>query len=195
MKRALVIAALCVAAALAIAGCSDDSSPAPGRDAPATFDDAPPSPRGTEKSSFSALDAAAATALAEEFIRPYGTFTPAAPNPGRTWLSSWEKLADKAVAERATANFDALWGWTWDQQVQAQDVQQLAPPSVTDTGFGTLAIRIPAKRYVIGLLAHRMTDGYWQRLDFDVIIGPKTPGSADNGLTVYKVDFTVAGGA
>ncbi|MDH6284582.1 hypothetical protein [Prescottella agglutinans] len=195
MKRPTLIGALCVAVALAVSGCGGDSSSPGSKDTPATFDDTLPGRGASPSHTFAALDADAAVALATQFIRPYGTFTPAAPNPGRTWVTSWSKLADKPVIDRAEKNFDAIWGWTWDQQVQAQDVMPTAAPSVVDNGFGTLTVRLPAKRYVIGLLAHSVTDGHWQNLEFEVVVGPKTPGNADSGLTVYKADFWPTGGA
>lgn len=193
MKRLFAAIALCVAF-LALTGCADDP-PSPSN--PHTSIGAGEGLTGSSEPShsFTTVDEVAAVELATKFIKAYGTFTPAAPQPGQTWINSWRKWADKNVIEQATDTFDAMWGWTWDQQVQAQDVTPTLPASVTDQGFGTLKIQIPSKRYVLGLLARRIEDGHWQNVDFEVVVGPKKPGIDGAELTVYKIAFAVTGGA
>lgn len=175
-----------MAVALALAGCGGDSPPAP--TTPTVLPDDPGNLKVTPKHTYAEVPAADAEAFAIDFIKLYGTFSPANPDPGRTWMSSWRSLAMAEVSDRAEAEFDQTWGWTWDQQAQAQDVLPTGPAQI-DAGFGTVTVRIPARRYVLGLLAQHVEDGHWENLNFEVVVGPRTVGDADSGLAVYRVEM------
>ncbi len=180
------LAAILLAAAVALAGCGGDSPSAPAT--PTVLPDDPGNIEVTPKHTYAEVPAADAEAFAIDFIKLYGTFSPANPAPGRTWMSSWRSLAMPEVSSRAEAEFDSIWGWTWDQQVQAQDVLPAGPVQL-DAGFGTVTVRIPARRYVLGLLAQHVEDGHWENLHFEVVVGPRTVGEADSGLAVYRVEM------
>lgn len=175
-----------MAVALALAGCGGDSPPAP--ITPTALPDAPGNRGVTPKHTYAEVPAADAEAFAIDFIKLYGSFSPANPDPGRTWLSSWRSLAMPEVADRAEAEFDQTWGWSWDQQAQAQDVLPTGPAQI-DAGFGTVTVRIPARRYVVGLLAQHVEDGHWENLSFEVVVGPRTVNDADSDLAVYRVEM------
>lgn len=180
------LAALLFAAAVALAGCGGDSPPAPTTQT--VLPDDPGNLEVTPKHTYAEVPAADAEAFAIDFIKLYGTFSPANPDPGRTWLSAWRPLAMPEVSDRAEAEFDQTWGWTWDQQAQAQDVLPTGPAQL-DAGFGTVTVQIPARRYVLSLLAQHVEDGHWENLNFEVVVGPRTVGDADSGLAVYRVEM------
>lgn len=137
------------------------------------------------------VDTAAAIGLATQFITLYGTLSPANPTPGQTWIASWSQLAAGNVVADATARFDDLWNWVWEQQVQCHDVTVTGSVDVRSNEFGTVVLHIPAKRYVLGLTA-RADEGTWQDLSFDVTVGPRSPQSvSDSRLVVYLVTMTV----
>lgn len=186
------LAAVLVAVVVAVAGCgSTGNSPAPVRASSTALPDDPGVSPGTPKHTYSAVPIEAAEKFAVEFIKLYGAFTPAAPSPGRTWLESWRSRALPNVVDRAEAEFDQTWGWTWDLQVQAQDVLPAGPAQI-DAAFGTVTVRIPARRYVIGLLALRPEDGHWQNMRFDVVVGPRTPADPASELSVYRIEMSGA---
>lgn len=183
------LAAILAAMVVAVAGCgSDRVDPATVRPSSTALPDDPGASSGTPNHTYSAVPSGPAETFAVEFIKLYGTFTPAAPSPGRTWLGSWRSRALPDVVDRAEAEFDQTWGWTWDQQVQAQDVLPTGPAQL-DAAFGTVTVRIPARRYVLGLLALRPEDGYWQNLHFDVVVGPRTPADPASELAVYRIEM------
>ncbi|MFI9507351.1 hypothetical protein [Nocardia sp. NPDC052566] len=138
------------------------------------------------------VDLAAAVDLAQRFSAAYGTFSPVNPTavPGRAWIESWQPLAVDLVAEQAAATFDQLWGWTWDQQTQCHDVTVTGPVTTAPTSFGTVIVRIPAKRYVLRLSAHA-DEGTWQPVTFTVTVGPRSAASpSGSGLAVYLATMT-----
>ena len=180
------LATMLLAVAVAVAGCGGDSPPAPA--APTVLPDDPGNSEVTPKHSYAEVSAADAEDFAIDFIKRYGSFSPANPDPGRTWMSSWQSLSMPEVSDRAEAEFDQTWGWTWDQQAQAQDVLPTGPAQI-DAGFGTVTVRIPARRYVLGLLAQHANDGHWENMYFEVVVGPRTVADADSDLAVYRIEM------
>lgn len=186
-RRLFPVLTVVLTAVMLLTSCGDDSPP-PSSSPTTTLPDDPAQGQGTPKHTFATVPVDAAEQLAVKFIGLYGTFTPAAPDPGRTWLSSWRSLALPEVSTRAEREFDQLWGWTWDQQVQTQDVLPTGPAQI-DSSFGTITVRIPARRYVIGLLAHHPEDGQWQPTHFEVVVGPRTAGDPTSQLAVYRIEM------
>jgi hypothetical protein len=184
-----VIAALFLAMVFAV-GCTRTSEPSPAS-AHQTSAEVKPSGQQPSPPHTKPVDAAAAVELARQFVSLYGTLSPANPAPGQTWLASWRQLATDNVVDDATANFDKIWNWTWEQQVQCHDVMVNGNIDVRTTDFGTVVLHIPAKRYVLGLTA-RANEGIWQDLSFDVTVGPRNAQSTtDPRIAVYLVTMTV----
>lgn len=181
-----VLTAMLLAAAVALAACGSGSPSAP--PTPTVLPDDPGNLEVSPKHTYAEVPAADAEAFAIDFIKLYGSFSPANPDPGRTWMSSWRSLAMPEVTSRAEAEFDRIWGWAWDQQAQAQDVLPTGSAQI-DASFGTVTVRISARRYVLGLLAQRVEDGRWENLNFEVVVGPRSVGDADSGLAVYRVEM------
>lgn len=176
--------------AVSVAGCTRTSQSSPETVQP-TSDEAKPSDQQAPPPGAKPVDAAAAVELARQFVSLYGTLSPANPAPGQTWISSWQQLATDNVVADSTANFDKMWNWTWEQRVQCHDVMVTGDIDVRSTEFGTVVMRIPAKRYVLGLTA-RANEGIWQDLLFDVTVGPRNAQSiTDPRIAVYLVTMTV----
>ncbi|MCZ4587693.1 hypothetical protein O4328_29065 [Rhodococcus opacus] len=181
-----VVGAMMLAALVTMTGCAGDSPTAPST-SPVLPNDSG-SLGVTPKHTFAEVPIADAEVFAIEFIKLYGSFSPANPDPGRTWMSTWRSLAMSEVSERAETEFDRMWGWTWDQQAQAQDVLPTGPAQI-GASFGTVTVRVPARRYVLGLLAQRVADGHWENLHFEVVVGPRRLGDANSDLAVYRAEM------
>lgn len=119
------------------------------------------------------IDEAAAVDLAKRFAAAYGTFSPANPTPGQTWVKSWKSMATDLALTRGTAEFDHLWDWTFHQQVQTHDVMVVGEVTTRRTEFATMVVEFAARRYVLGLAAPA-DRGTWQNLRFTITLGPHT---------------------
>lgn len=123
-----------------------------------------------------------AIAFASDFVKAFGTFSPAGQTPGREWVATWVAMTTNTFQTSVAARFDSYWGWTWDKKASTMDVTPRGKPTAAATDWDTVEVQVPAKRYVVALKGP-IDSGHYENVDFTVTVGPDS--KVPSQLKVY----------